>query len=196
MFSEEEAGCRVLSHSPYQLQVVFLPSTASVALDSMKSPQGCALIFVPNLLPIFPSLSHTHWCGRPSVGLGHTAAAGAPSQGTQGHPTQCSALPSATGTRPTPTNLLPCNYTIPFQAQNSVCASTVVWLKAVSGTSMEMMLSRVKFSVRKPKVTLNSPGKAQRGIKKILNNPASLCCCVDRYKQATDRRYSAAACPL
>lgn len=98
-----------------------------------------------------------------ALGLGHTAAAGATPQGIQGHPTQCPASPSVTGIHP-PTNLLPRNDSIPFPAPNYVCASTVVWLKALSDTSMEMMVSRAKFSVRTPKATLNSPGKAQRGI--------------------------------
>lgn len=89
-------------------------STTSVALDSVLSPQGCALIFVSNLLPLFPSSPFpSHSVAWEAMGLGHTAAAGATSQGTQGHPTQCPALPSVTSIHP-PIQQNPSHVTTPF----------------------------------------------------------------------------------
>lgn len=147
-------------HSPRQLQVVFLPCTASVALGSVQSPQGFALISVPNLLSILCSLSNTHRHGRPwgwgtllQLGPPHRAPRATPHSAQHHHQSQAFTLP----------NLLSQNDSIPFPAQNYVCASTVVSLKALSDTSMEMMVSRAKFSGTTPKATLNSPGKAQRG---------------------------------
>lgn len=66
----------------------------------------------------------------------------------------------------TPPNLLPCNYTTSFQAQSELPAGTSVQLKALSDTSMEVTVSRAKFSVNIPKAALNSPGEAQRRTKK------------------------------
>lgn len=66
----------------------------------------------------------------------------------------------------TPPNLLPCNYPTSFQAQSELSASTAVQLKALSDTSMEVTVSRAKFSVSIPKAALNSPGEAQRRTKK------------------------------